>query len=56
MLTSTGKEVCTLGDKMKLFSEHYNDLYKSLQPEENDIQQFLNGIELPGLIRSNNKN
>lgn len=34
---------------MKFFSDYYNDLYKSTQPEEATIHDFLKGLEIPGL-------
>lgn len=52
MISKTGEEVCLLGDKLKVFSEYYNDLYKSTQPDENVIQCFLSGIEIPGLAEA----
>lgn len=47
MLSKTGKEVNTIKDKLKVFSDYYEELYTCFEPTEEEIDTFLNKVEFP---------
>lgn len=48
-MNKDGEKVAVFEDKLSIFADYYTDLYKSLDPSEEEIKSFLKKVDLPCL-------